>query len=79
MSDTCCRSFAYLDNALAGRPVQYDTDVRVPFYIRGPGITPGSTLSHPTTHLDLTATLLDLAGIDASALNLDGLSFKVRR
>ena len=34
----------------------------MPFYMRGPGIPAGVSLSHPTTHVDLAATLLDLAG-----------------
>lgn len=35
----------------------------MPFYMRGPGIPAGVSLSHPTTHVDLAATLLDLAGM----------------
>jgi membrane-anchored protein YejM (alkaline phosphatase superfamily) len=37
--------------------------VRVPMILKGPGVEPG-TESTPTSHLDLPATLLELAGAD---------------
>lgn len=44
----------------------------------GPGVPPNSTQLHPTTHVDIAATLVDLAGAHATGPPLDGLSFKVR-
>jgi len=59
-----------------GKGEPYDTDVRLPMYVRGPGVLPGRTLPHPTNHLDITVTLVELAGASATApANLDGLSF----
>jgi hypothetical protein len=45
-----------------GKSHPYSTDVDLPLYIRGPGLPAGTTLPHPTNHLDITATLVDLAG-----------------
>lgn len=59
-----------------GKGEPYDTDVRLPFYVRGPGVRPNVTLSHPTNLLDITATIVDLAGAtDFLPFELDGLSF----
>jgi len=47
-------------------------------YVRGPGVPQGVISKLPTTHLDITATILELTGtIDGPATpsNLDGLSF----
>jgi N-acetylglucosamine-6-sulfatase len=41
----------------------YETDARVPFAVRGPGITPGSSTNALVTNVDFPATLLELAGI----------------
>ena len=51
--------------------------------VRGPGVLPGRVLPHPTNHLDITATIVELAGAIATpnpagpltAPALDGLSF----
>jgi N-acetylglucosamine-6-sulfatase len=40
----------------------YDTDVRVPFYVRGPGVAPGSVVRSMVSLMDVGATLLELAG-----------------
>jgi hypothetical protein len=59
---------------LKGEP--YDTDVRLPMYVRGPGVLGNRLLPHPTNHLDITATIVELARAQATApSNLDGLSF----
>ncbi len=60
---------------ILGKEHPYTTDVRVPLYISGPGIPPNSTAQHPTTHVDLTATLVELAGATPVGPPLDGLSF----
>ena len=66
-----------------GKGQPYDTDVRLPMYVRGPGVLAGRVLPHPTTHLDITATIVELAGATATPNPagpprdpaLDGLSF----
>lgn len=40
----------------------YDTDIRVPLLARGPGIKAGSIFNFPSGNVDLTPTLLTLAG-----------------
>eukprot|EP01043_Picozoa_sp_COSAG02_P020749 COSAG02_NODE_1030_length_15077_cov_36.210119_13_plen_580_part_00 len=41
----------------------YETDVRIPFYISGPGIASGQTPDVMAVNIDIAPTLLDLAGI----------------
>jgi len=62
---------------LFGKTKPYETDTRLPMYIRGPGIPKGEVRIHPTTHLDITATIADLANIPSYAKQfpLDGKSF----
>ena len=60
---------------ILGKEHPYTTDVRVPLYISGPGVPANSTAAHPTTHVDLTATLVELAGATPVGPPLDGLSF----
>ncbi len=52
----------------------YEESIHVPFVISGPGLTPGSTLSLPTSHVDILPTLLGLAGIDGEAVRRDKLA-----
>jgi len=49
--------------------------VLLPFYIKGPGIPANVSLLHPTTHVDTTATLVELGGLTPQGPPLDGLSF----
>jgi arylsulfatase len=46
-----------------GKTTGYDEDIRVPFFIRGPGIPEGKTVDSVSTHIDLVPTFFDLAGI----------------
>jgi hypothetical protein len=41
----------------------YETDVRIPFYISGPGIEAGQQLAVMGVNIDIAPTLLDLVGI----------------
>ncbi|XP_032691113.1 N-acetylglucosamine-6-sulfatase-like isoform X2 [Odontomachus brunneus] len=41
----------------------YETDIRVPLLISGPGIAP-ATISAPVSSVDIFATLLDIAGME---------------
>lgn len=57
-------------------PQPYDHDVRVPTYVRGPGVPAGQKIALPTNHMDIGATIVDIAQAAAHAGELDGLSFK---
>ena len=61
-----------------GKGEPYEPSVRLPMYVRGPGVPQGVISKLPTTHLDITATILELTGTTdgpATPSNLDGLSF----
>ena len=58
-----------------GKGLPYETDVRLPFYIRGPGVHRNTTLPHLTNHLDITATVVEIAQAGTFAPQLDGKSF----
>lgn len=49
----------------------YETDIRVPFVIRGPGIKPGSVIDTPISSVDVFSTILNIAGL---AEDSDGTS-----
>merc|ERR1712216_274144 len=51
----------------------YETDIRIPLYIRGPGIRPGTKLDSMVMNIDIAPTLLDLAGIPVPTI-MDGES-----
>ena len=51
-------------------PFVYDEIMRVPLYVRVPGVTaPGTATRSLSTHVDLAATVCALAGIDSSAVS----------
>ena len=63
---------------LFGKTEPYETDIRLPMYIMGPGVPQGEIRYHPTNHLDITATIVALAGAGdhvPTSHPLDGLSF----
>jgi hypothetical protein len=60
---------------LFGKEHPYESDVSLPFYISGPGVPAGAVLEYPTTHIDITATVVELAGATVVGPALDGLSF----
>lgn len=54
----------------------YESTLRVPLIVRGPGIAAGSRLENPVGLVDLYPTLLDLAGVEAPAdAEISGRSF----
>ncbi|KAG7167592.1 N-acetylglucosamine-6-sulfatase-like [Homarus americanus] len=53
----------------------YETDIRVPFLIRGPSIPAGKVIKFPTSNIDLAPTFLDLAGLQIPKY-MDGISLK---
>ncbi len=62
----------------SGKGDLYEGGIRVPLIIRWPGITrPGSIVKTPVISMDLTATVLDVAGVKlAEADILDGRSLR---
>merc|ERR1712107_608357 len=51
----------------------YETDIRATFWIRGPGIKPGTVVPHLTANIDIAPTLVDLAGLRIPSI-MDGKS-----
>jgi len=51
----------------------FETDVRIPFYIRGPGIKPGTVVDSMGLNLDIAPTVLLAAGLEIPA-SYDGRS-----
>jgi N-acetylglucosamine-6-sulfatase len=47
---------------LAGKMTAYDSDVRVPLIVTGPGVPPGSTMDALAENVDLAPTFMRLAG-----------------
>lgn len=56
-----------------GKSSEYDTDVRLPLGISGPGIAPGTLHKDVVGNIDLAPTFLDMAGVEAPA-TMDGIS-----
>ncbi len=54
----------------------YDTEIRTPFVVAGPGVPSGQVRALPTTNLDLVPTLLDLAGVSFSPSVFAGRSLR---
>jgi len=54
----------------------YETDTKVPFAVRGPGVPAGFTLDRLIGNVDLAPTFLDIAGLGASTAHppMDGRS-----
>lgn len=59
----------------AGKRQAYDTDIRVPFLVKGPGIAGGTKVTEVAMSIDLMPTWLELANaVDPSSYVPDGLS-----
>lgn len=57
----------------AGKQTAFDTDVRVPLIVAGPGIPAGRVVREPVSNIDLRPTFGDLAGAPVPA-DVDGRS-----
>ncbi len=58
----------------AGKETAYDTDIRVPLVVRGPGVPAGRTSDFMVGNIDLAPTLAKLAGVQSPSF-VDGRSF----
>ena len=52
----------------------YDASARIPMIVAGKGFIPGSCSEIPVTNWDVTATILDIAGIDDIPVDMIGES-----
>ena len=59
-----------------GKYNQFQGTVNVPFYVRGPGITPGSTYDDVAGNIDIAPTIAEIAG--ARTPDVDGVSLLSR-
>ncbi|XP_067635791.1 N-acetylglucosamine-6-sulfatase-like [Eurosta solidaginis] len=53
----------------------YETDIRIPLLLRGPGVPKGAFIAQPTLLLDLMPTILEWSGLNAHT-EMDGLSIQ---
>ncbi|KAJ1711082.1 gloeobacteria sulfatase [Aspergillus flavus] len=61
-----------------GKTCGFDEDIRVPFFIRGPGIPEGAVEDSVSTHIDLAPTFYELAGIPLRD-DFDGAPMRILR
>ena len=57
-----------------GKMTPFDTDIRVPLVVVGPGVAAGRTLSEIVENTDLAPTYVELAGATSGPLQPDGRS-----
>lgn len=58
-----------------GKQTPYEESMRVPFFVRGPGVPAGATRQEPISTIDLAPTFAEIAGLDPLAIHqYDGRS-----
>jgi arylsulfatase A-like enzyme len=57
----------------SGKDAPYEESIRIPLYVRGPGVPPGVTLPHDVSNIDVAPTLAELGQAQAPAF-VDGRS-----
>jgi len=60
-----------------GKYFPYEPALRIPMIIRGPGIKPNSVITDPVFEIDVTPTILELAGVKPTR-PVDGVSLLAR-
>lgn len=70
---TSDNGFLFGDHRLVGKTAAYEGSIKVPLLMRGPGIPEGQTRDQLVSNLDVTATIVDLAGAKPG-VPLDGKS-----
>uniref|UniRef100_A0A1I7WPI2 Sulfatase domain-containing protein n=1 Tax=Heterorhabditis bacteriophora TaxID=37862 RepID=A0A1I7WPI2_HETBA len=58
---------------IKGKNMPYEFDIRVPFFLRGPGVPKNVTIRRPVSNLDISPTLIDVAGVKVPE-HMDGRS-----
>merc|ERR1712018_638710 len=53
----------------------YDTDLRVPFLVRGPGVMMNKTVKNVNVNIDLAPTIVEMSGGTVNEHQFDGISF----
>jgi arylsulfatase A-like enzyme len=56
-----------------GKQTAFDTDIKVPLYVTGPGVPAGATVNAFTSSIDFAPTFEQIAGLDPSS-STDGIS-----
>jgi arylsulfatase A-like enzyme len=59
-----------------GKSTSYEEDIRVPFFICGPGIKPGEKVTQVTTHIDFAPTIFELLGLPPRS-DFDGTPMRI--
>ena len=70
---TSDNGFLFGDHRLVGKTAAYEGSIKVPLLMRGPGIPERQTRDQLVSNLDVTATIVDLAGAKPG-VPLDGKS-----
>lgn len=60
-----------------GKELGFETDINVPFIVRGPDVPKGKVRTKPTSHTDIAPTIMKLAGNDIDDKQFDGQPINV--
>uniref|UniRef100_A0A915I338 Sulfatase N-terminal domain-containing protein n=1 Tax=Romanomermis culicivorax TaxID=13658 RepID=A0A915I338_ROMCU len=59
---------------IKGKSMPYDFDLRVPYFVRGPGVRGGAKIKDLVLNIDIAPTILDMAGVCPDISEADGRS-----